>query len=374
MAQLEYNLPVLIFGKNPMTGLDLGGSGCDSRSSTSSPVGKSADTAEGATATGDNLCDRETTSTTHGSVLTESSDPYSVPYRKLVAGNVVPDIVELLVALGIVQLEDLGGGTTTHGDEPKNDAKNEEKSKIQHIRQPRYAIAGGQPRQFVVTPSSVVSEISKAYHEIEASLKRQELLREALDPATSDKRAAQILARIAMQYPQAVADDPVYVTALRNMHVDVVSVLGKHGILEGSPSGAPNAAESLVANQAGEKAVLQKKVAGQHGRSTGAKRGRDNVGAGVQKKQRKSKKSTTTPSSIVVESDKEKSVKAAPSHHPRTKASTERPLNLSSVDSAQLNPSLPSASSSAFTPAENKETRLPAENKERLPAGPPPIG
>lgn len=274
MAQLEYNLPILILGNNPMTSFDLDGGSSDDVTTVSNPV-TAATAAVGADT---NQTDSGTTDDSSSPNSSVPSSSPSLPYQKLVAGNAVPDIVELLVALGVVQLEDVRGM-----DAESDGLRIQGKSKQQPTKQPRYAVASGQPRQFVVTPSNVLWEIAKARDEIEASFKRQELLRQALDPATSDKRAAQILERIAMQYPQAVADDPVYVTALRNMHVDVVSLLRKQGPTHGSTSSA--AALSMM-NSGGERAV----VASQ-GKPAGTKRSRDNAVVPVKKKFKKFKKS-----------------------------------------------------------------------------------
>jgi hypothetical protein len=257
MAQLEYNLPLLFLPQNSLS-RSLGGTAMTTPNH--APGGHSSTNEEHAErssgnqlgggnqrdASSDHVINPSTADssasvenhgpTTSSSTESSSSSSSSSVYQKLVPGNVVPDIVELLAALGVVQQEDLPASDFTHTEAAEAEA--DTPSSI-HARPPFYCVAGGRPRRFVVTPTDVMTEIARAHAEIEASLQRQEMLRRALDPATSDRQAAQILERIAVQHPQAVADDPVYITALRNMHVDVVAVLGKHGqVLEGgSPSG-----------------------------------------------------------------------------------------------------------------------------------------
>ncbi|KAG7355130.1 hypothetical protein IV203_004486 [Nitzschia inconspicua] len=280
MGQLEYNLPPLHLEKIPLFGMDVSGGSNDE-----SGDGSIVNTA----ATGDAISDAPTDSKVvdvddKSSSPLKGSDASSPRYKKLIPGNDVPDIVELLVALGVIQQEDIQ--TSISSGEGQ---KIEDGSPQQGPREPRYAIAGGRPRQFVVTPSNVLAETAKAYDEIDASLKRQEMLREALDPATSDKRAAQILEQIAMQYPQAVADDPVYLTALRNMHIDVVAVLGRHKNIQGTSGGAVTGGASVGAG-GGERSSAKKRASNQQGKIQGTKRGRDagTVG-GSNKRPKKSK-------------------------------------------------------------------------------------
>jgi len=215
----------------------------------------------------------------------------------------VPDIVELLVALGLIQQENI------HNIEPESTTSKLATSSTGTAKtlpprplQPRYAVSGGRPRQFIVTPTNVLSEIVKAQSEVEASHKRQELLRQALDSSTSDKRAAQLLEQIAIQYPQAVADDPVYVTALRNMHVDVVSVLGKrsHAILGPGGSAAGGGGHDRPAGSSsglGGEALARKKGGNGTGMKTDiGKRARDNAGGTVKQKRKRTKKMAVTAS------------------------------------------------------------------------------
>jgi hypothetical protein len=124
---------------------------------------------------------------------------------------------------------------------------------------------------------------------LKESLKRQKVLLQALDPATSDKQAAQLLEQLAMQYPKAVADDPVYVTALRNMHIDVVSVLAKHShvILDG------NVGRASTNLGIGAGKPLQEKVGtgtARKGGNAGTKRGRDITGSSTLRKRKSTKK------------------------------------------------------------------------------------
>jgi hypothetical protein len=331
MAQLEYNLPVLILGKNPlMATLDHGAAAAAAAATSgggSSSTGAGGgvdtvtfventapamtgtivastgglDTSKNASSSTDGIISLSPNSNAVSSSLLSSSSslPLPLPYKKLVVGNAVPDVVELLVALGVVQVEDTRETITTPNDVMTSN--NEEHIRQPSAHEPRYAIVGGQPRQFVVTPSNLRLEIAKAHDEIQASFRRQELLREALDPNTLDKKAAKILEQIAIQYPQAVADDPVYVTALRNMHVDVISLLGKFGSAAagaaaggGSTSGNSTAGTAPSIKMGGERLVTL------GGKGTGTTRRRESTASMGKKKPKKKAKTklTTLPPPI----------------------------------------------------------------------------
>jgi hypothetical protein len=75
-----------------------------------------------------------------------------------------------------------------------------------------------------------LSEIAKAQTEIQLSRQRQESLKEALNMA--DEHAAERVKHIVLQHPQVV-DDPVYVTALRNLQVDGMLMAGASGTISG---------------------------------------------------------------------------------------------------------------------------------------------
>jgi hypothetical protein len=253
-----------------------------------------------------------------GSVIAGSNGNDASAYEKLVPGNSVPDIVELLGALGVVQQEDVRAREETSTQSRADTSIPQEQQKQQ--QPPRYCIAGGRPRHFVVTPSNIISEINRTHDELEASLKRQKLLRQALNPSTSDKRAAQLLERLAVEYPQAVADDPVYITALRNMHIDVVAVLGKHShaIFDGNVVGAgtglaAGAAKSTSRGSvAGGAASSQKKgtsaTTGKTG-NKGAKRRREVPGDPATRKRRRVKKKPPASSSTAAGGAGSKDVK-----------------------------------------------------------------
>lgn len=139
--------------------------------------------------------------------------------EKLIPENVVPDIVELLVTLGLIQQEATADPSV-----------------------PRFAVHFGKPKQFLVTPTNILSEISKAQSEIQASRQRQEMLKEAL--SLPDRQAAEKVKHIVLQHPQVV-DDPVYVTALRNLQVDGMLIAGTASGINNNAPGNSTASPSL---------------------------------------------------------------------------------------------------------------------------------
>jgi len=134
----------------------------------------------------------------------------SVCEEKLIPGNMVPDIVELLVTMGLIQQQQEDAVT----------------GKNQLRKQPRFAVHFGKPKQFLVTPTNILSEIAKAQAEIQLSRQRQEILKEALN--MTDEQAAERVKHIVLQHPPVV-DDPVYVQALRNLQVDGMLIAGTSG-------------------------------------------------------------------------------------------------------------------------------------------------
>ena len=151
----------------------------------------------------------------------------------------VPDIVELLVTLGLIQQQTDADGVSSSGCATLK-VSSSVKIGLPHIpRQqepipaknqlrinPRFAVHFAKPKQFLVTPANILSEIAKAQAEIHLSRQRQELLKEALN--MSDQHAAERIKHIVLQHPQVV-DDPVYVTALRNLQVDGMLIAGASG-------------------------------------------------------------------------------------------------------------------------------------------------
>lgn len=184
-----------------------------------------------------------------------SNNRTSLCEEKLIPGNTVPDIVELLVTLGLIQQQtnvddtSSSGGTTLSVSSPaETDLSNTPQQQKQQAlsaknqlrKQPRFAVHFGKPKQFLVTPTNILSEISKAQTEVQLSRQRQELLKEALDMA--DQQAAERVKHIVLQHPQVV-DDPVYVTALRNLQVDEMLMAGTSGA---STAGNVNTSASLT--------------------------------------------------------------------------------------------------------------------------------
>ena len=202
MAQLEYNLPILIFGPTP-----------------------TAPAITSTTSDAKNMEQNQTSDTKNRKSLCE---------EKLIPGNVVPDIVELLVTLGLIQQQadeedpkSSEGATTETAEAPKS--------------QPRFAVHFGKPKQFLVTPTNVLSEIAKAQTEIQLSRQRQDILKEAL--GMGDKEAAERVKHIVLEHPQVV-DDPIYVTALRNLQVDGMLMAGASGSANASSATTPSSSTS----------------------------------------------------------------------------------------------------------------------------------
>ena len=105
------------------------------------------------------------------------------------------DILELLVATGLVQKEDVDSPTT----------------------EPRYCVLSGATRPHPTTPAKILKEIQEVQDEWRASLQRQEKLKEALLDPTIQPRER--LKNLLLEFPE-VAYDPVYLAAMRNLNVD----------------------------------------------------------------------------------------------------------------------------------------------------------
>lgn len=183
---------------------------------------------------GDGTADAKTVDKTENLDSKTSKNRKSLCEEKLIPGNVVPDIVELLVTLGLIQQqvddEDPGsseGATTQHTESSKS--------------QPRFAVHFGKPKQFLVTPTNVLSEIAKAQTEIQLSRQRQDILKEAL--SMGDQQAAERVKQIVLEHPQVV-DDPVYVTALRNLQVDGMLMAGVSATANASSANTPSSSTS----------------------------------------------------------------------------------------------------------------------------------
>jgi len=219
------------------------------------------------------------------------NNDYTMLYEhKLIPENMVPEIIELLVTLGLIQQEaiipssvDAATATATAtAEETIIDDHNHYSTQV-----PRFAVHFGQPRQFPVTPSNIMTEIAKAQGEIQASRQRQELLKEALD--LPDQQAAEKVKHIVLQHPQVV-DDPVYVTALRNLQVDGM-------LMAGGTSGTANLSSSI--NNPVKTGT------------SGRKRVQSSCGTQAKRKRRRSKKESVTDCNSVVKTNKDDKVTSA---------------------------------------------------------------
>jgi hypothetical protein len=148
--------------------------------------------------------------------------PLDVP-NTLTSNSEVVDILELLVALGVVQQLPESPDAATLSN-PSVDGT-------------RYVCTGGGvPRALVVTPTTILSEIKAAQDEIRDSQARCEVLREAIRGRMDDSGAPPtepktdivsptvsvrvVLKKLALAYPQ-LRQDPVYYTAFRQCQVHV---------------------------------------------------------------------------------------------------------------------------------------------------------
>lgn len=114
--------------------------------------------------------------------LTWGQIEYNLPAVKI-------DILHILVALGVVQ---------------KSDNK-------------RYCVGQGIPRADTVHPATLMDEIDKAHQEAVRSYERRNRLLQALSSSSTDP-PKNVLSSILQEFPE-IQTDPVYTTALRNLHV-----------------------------------------------------------------------------------------------------------------------------------------------------------
>ena len=225
-----------------------------------------------------------------------SSIRTSLCEEKLIPGNMVPDIVELLVTLGLIQQQTNVNGvspsigatlslsTSAETDSshiPQQKEQQAASAKNQLRKQPRFAVHFGKPKQFLVTPTNILSEISKAQSEIQLSRQRQDLLKEALSMA--DQQAAERVKHIVLQHPQVV-DDPVYVTALRNLQIDGMLMAGASGT---STSNNSNASPSSTFRDGSGK---PKSGVGGSGKKIGGGKRRQSGSTQARRKRQRSKK------------------------------------------------------------------------------------
>jgi hypothetical protein len=322
LAQLEYNLPILTMGSStststsptPITAKRSDGSGVGAKTSmplstpvfstisnTTTPASASAVKINKTSTTPSVVGDDSTTACDNGSSdnnFTNKSkinndirenDDASLYEQKLIPENMVPEIIELLVTLGLIQQETMIPSSSVDAATAEEAIPDDDNNNHSLQQVPRFAVHFGQPRQFLVTPTNILSEISKAQREIQASRQRQELLKEALD--LPDRLAAEKVKHIVLHHPQVV-DDPVYVTALRNLQVDGM-------LMAGTTSGTTNLSSSINSPI--------KTVAGGGSRRGvgGGKRRQSTGGTQVKRKRRRSKKDPVTDYSSIAGSDKD---------------------------------------------------------------------
>lgn len=88
----------------------------------------------------------------------------------------------------------------------------------------KYCMTYGKPRADVVTPSNLVSSVLQAQEEIRGSEERCDVLKRALQATTPNTVATrQALKSLLLKNAQLV-NDPVYMAAFRNFHVDIAGV------------------------------------------------------------------------------------------------------------------------------------------------------
>lgn len=261
LQQLEYNLPIMIMASKTVTGKDnpsiLSSTSITEVITSSNPKVK---------ASVPEHLDNKSNESVEKQKIVDTKIPEikkaSVYRQKLIPENVVPEIIELLVTLGLVQQEATIINRTTATDSIF----------------PRFCVNFGKLRKSSVAPSNIVLEITKAQKEVQASRQRQELLKEAL--SLPDQFVAEKVKQIVLQHPQVV-DDPVYVTALRNLQVDAMltsSVMNLSPTLSNS---------SKIGNR-------------------GRKRDPSITGTQAKKKRRRSKKQSATNSISVLKIDDNK--------------------------------------------------------------------
>jgi len=286
MTQLEYNLPILIFGSSPSM---LMSPQTINATASKTNLAVSRDSFTGGS--GRDACNVIKEQNTDAKT---SNNRNVLCEEKLIPGNMVPDIVELLVTLGVIQQQTntdyestSRGATSSKSSSAETDLSRTPQqqralsAKNQLGNQPRFAVHFGKPKQFLVTPTNILSEIAKAQAEIQLSRQRQELLKEALN--VTDQQAAERVKHIVLQHPQVV-DDPVYVTALRNLQVDGMLMAGASGT---TTAGNSNVSTSSTIRDGSSKP--KSGVGGSGKKNGGVKRRQSNSTPGRRKRQRSKK-------------------------------------------------------------------------------------
>ena len=152
----------------------------------------------------------------------------------------ISDVLELLVALGLVQKvnhknisNNSSTNTTVSADPPTENGDNTTTTTTTHatanlppppvvsaaasVPAQQYCVCGGVPRVDVVLPSEVIADITSAHREAARSWQRSRVLQKALLNNWSTKT---VLEQLLKEFPE-IGNDPVYRAALRNCHVSI---------------------------------------------------------------------------------------------------------------------------------------------------------
>jgi hypothetical protein len=144
------------------------------------------------------------------------------------------EILELLVATGLIHVTQPPSNPTLPTQTPsETPSETPLQTPTQAPSQTTYYSVGGRIRHSVVTPASILEEIQQTQQEWKRSQLRQDRLLAALKQLTpagevktrSPSFARDTLKSLLVEFPE-IAYDPVYVTALRNVHIDIGLVLG----------------------------------------------------------------------------------------------------------------------------------------------------
>lgn len=122
------------------------------------------------------------------------------------SSSTLQDVLQVMVTLGVVQIVD------------------DEFSSFPEKR--KYCMVYGQPRAHVVSSQQLVEDICDAQQEILDSQQRSVLLKQALSLSKTKLNSTntrEVLKQVLLKYPQ-IAQDPVYMAAFRNTHVDLAAV------------------------------------------------------------------------------------------------------------------------------------------------------
>ena len=145
------------------------------------------------------------------------------------------DVVQVMETLGVVQVVN---------DKDSN-----------NVVARKYCMLYGKPRADVVSPHHLVEDICDAQVEVTRSQERCKLLKQALLQSCNNNHR-EILKQILRNYPE-VANDPVYMAAFRNTHIDVAAV-ERERLKQQRSQVEKETAESVPATAAAAKAAKSK--------------------------------------------------------------------------------------------------------------------